>query len=360
MNIGKKVLELRKARNLTQEQVAEALSVSTAAVSKWETQAVYPDIEMLPKIAGFFNVSIDMLLDYKLNTIPDMDDVIKEASLLASEEKRDEAISLLLNALHRFPNDYKLKFEIARHKFALSFQTPRNKRHGLLNEAIELLRDVIGTSNSASYTNRAKYIIAQIYSIQQKHDKTLQYLNELIPENGLYPRVTKATTLLEMKDENAQLFMLRTMADLIIEYEYMNTWLIHKLIHIDKNFNKAIEYAMQCIRIVLAYTNDKPDFLDNEISTNYEACAYAYAKLGDYDKCLESLENACKYSVRYDQHDWSLEKSLYETDESPRIIKTRSCYNMLLALDSDERTEYEPIRNTEKYNRIIETLKQHA
>lgn len=54
--------ELRKAKQMSQEQLAEALGITPQAVSKYECAQSYPDIEMLPKIADVFGVSIDYLL----------------------------------------------------------------------------------------------------------------------------------------------------------------------------------------------------------------------------------------------------------------------------------------------------------
>ena len=62
MNIGIKIRELRKAINLTQEQLATSLNISAQAVSKWEMGLSYPDITMIPTLAGLFKVSIDDLL----------------------------------------------------------------------------------------------------------------------------------------------------------------------------------------------------------------------------------------------------------------------------------------------------------
>lgn len=63
-NLGTNIKTLRKQMNLTQEQLAEALNISSQAVSKWETHLSYPDITLLPSIADFFGVSIDFLLGY--------------------------------------------------------------------------------------------------------------------------------------------------------------------------------------------------------------------------------------------------------------------------------------------------------
>lgn len=54
--------QLRQERDLTQEALADYLGVSFQAVSKWERGESYPDIEILPEIAGYFGVSVDDLL----------------------------------------------------------------------------------------------------------------------------------------------------------------------------------------------------------------------------------------------------------------------------------------------------------
>lgn len=63
------IARFRKAKNLTQEQVAEYCSVSPQAVSKWETGAASPDIQMLPVLAELFAVSIDSLFGNQVNTV---------------------------------------------------------------------------------------------------------------------------------------------------------------------------------------------------------------------------------------------------------------------------------------------------
>ena len=62
MEFNEKLVQLRKSRNMTQDELAEALYVSRAAVSKWESGRGLPSIDSLKDIAKFFSVSIDELL----------------------------------------------------------------------------------------------------------------------------------------------------------------------------------------------------------------------------------------------------------------------------------------------------------
>lgn len=61
MEIGKKIRDLRIAKGITQEILAEVLSVTPQAVSKWETGSASPDIQLLPEMAVYFGVTIDEL-----------------------------------------------------------------------------------------------------------------------------------------------------------------------------------------------------------------------------------------------------------------------------------------------------------
>ena len=62
MNIGHKILELRKQKGITQEELTAELGVTAAAVSKWENGYTLPDILMLGALADFFGVTTDELL----------------------------------------------------------------------------------------------------------------------------------------------------------------------------------------------------------------------------------------------------------------------------------------------------------
>ena len=61
LKIPEVILKKRREKNLTQEELASALGVSPQAVSNWE-RGGYPDITLLPKIANFFEITVDELI----------------------------------------------------------------------------------------------------------------------------------------------------------------------------------------------------------------------------------------------------------------------------------------------------------
>lgn len=67
--ISKKIKVLRKSKGVTQEQLAEVLSVSPQSVSKWENNLSAPDISLLPIIARYFGITMDELFGYRLDAL---------------------------------------------------------------------------------------------------------------------------------------------------------------------------------------------------------------------------------------------------------------------------------------------------
>jgi len=70
LEIGKKIRAKRRELDMTQEELANLLGISKAAVSKWENEESYPDITMLPQIAKLFHITMDELFNYTLDNKP--------------------------------------------------------------------------------------------------------------------------------------------------------------------------------------------------------------------------------------------------------------------------------------------------
>ena len=62
MTIGQKIIQLRTAADISQEQLAETLGVSRQSVSKWEMDQALPQIDKVLQLAEIFSVSTDELL----------------------------------------------------------------------------------------------------------------------------------------------------------------------------------------------------------------------------------------------------------------------------------------------------------
>lgn len=65
LKTGEVICKRRKELGLTQNQLASSLNISFQAVSKWENNSAYPDIEMLPKLAAALHTTVDALLGYE-------------------------------------------------------------------------------------------------------------------------------------------------------------------------------------------------------------------------------------------------------------------------------------------------------
>ena len=119
VNMGGKIRQLRKQKNISQEVLAQALGVSFQAVSKWETCAAMPDVAMIPAIASFFGVSTDELFDFNLI---DQEKKVQELCWAAAEyrftdPKKSE--TMLREALRQYPGN-----EVILNNLLYVMQTP--------------------------------------------------------------------------------------------------------------------------------------------------------------------------------------------------------------------------------------------
>jgi transcriptional regulator with XRE-family HTH domain len=88
--IGKRISALRREKGLKQEDIAQALDVSSQAVSKWENDQSCPDISLLPKLAKLLGVSVDILLSGEEE---------KPAVELVPEQKRKDIKDMMLRVV---------------------------------------------------------------------------------------------------------------------------------------------------------------------------------------------------------------------------------------------------------------------
>lgn len=105
MKLGEKIKELRKAKGISQEILANYLGVSFQAVSKWENDSTLPDVTMIPAIASFFGVTTDELLDFNVYEIQkNVEAIVTEHSKYRDSDKR-KAEKIIRDGLKRFPGN---------------------------------------------------------------------------------------------------------------------------------------------------------------------------------------------------------------------------------------------------------------
>ncbi len=109
LNIGDTIKHLRKERDITQDELADILGVSYQSVSRWETGACYPDIELLPAISDFFDITVDKLLgiDEKVEQ-EKISQYLNRFQEAISTGKVYDCIAIAREGVAEYPNNYVL------------------------------------------------------------------------------------------------------------------------------------------------------------------------------------------------------------------------------------------------------------
>ena len=94
MDIGAKIRDARVKSGLTQEQAAEALSVSRQTISNWETGKTYPDIVSVVRMSDLYDISLDRLLKEE-RPMSDYLDYLEESTNMVKNRNRLSRLILL-------------------------------------------------------------------------------------------------------------------------------------------------------------------------------------------------------------------------------------------------------------------------
>ena len=153
---------LRKQREMTQEQIAEVLGVSCQAISKWETNASYPDISLLPIIADYFGVSVDYLLGHDSGAQQEeICQVCSAAEEMIAKQRYMEAIPLLREMLIKHPGNETLMYQLA---WNLSWTLEESSDN--YQEAILLYEKILAISSDVEMILKVKRdLIHRYYTI---------------------------------------------------------------------------------------------------------------------------------------------------------------------------------------------------
>ena len=100
LTLSQNICKLRKEHHLTQEQLAEALGVTFASVSKWERGVATPELQLIAKMADFFGVSLDALVGFTLQS-GSIQETEEELHILQKQKKYREGLEKAEKALLR-------------------------------------------------------------------------------------------------------------------------------------------------------------------------------------------------------------------------------------------------------------------
>lgn len=185
IGIAKIIVAKRREKGITQDELASCMGVTKASVSKWETGQSYPDILLLPRLAAYFNVSIDELMDYTPQLTKE--DIRRIYHQLASEFSTapfPEAKAKCEVYIRKYYSCFPFLLQMAilyvnHHMLAGSHDNVKQT----LEDAINLCQRIRSESDDPSLLQEAVYIEAAINQMLNRPERMLELLgDEIKPE----------------------------------------------------------------------------------------------------------------------------------------------------------------------------------
>jgi len=163
IKIGAKIRNLRIGANITQEKLANHLGVSVQAVSRWESEICYPDLELIPAIAKYFGVTTDHILCIEQETVQPIEDKFKEEWKNAFKSGyTQKALEIINEALLTNPNNF--EFMLMKAETLICFyehscnKTRISESDRLLRSILELLNLITSECKNESIRCKARVL----------------------------------------------------------------------------------------------------------------------------------------------------------------------------------------------------------
>lgn len=365
IKIGAMIKKLRMENNFTQDTMAAAIGVTPQAISRWESEGGYPDIELLPLIANFFAVSTDDLLGYKISEREKKLTDIKEAlSRLAEVGTIDERIDSARTALSKYPSDCEIKENLSQCLYQKYMDT---KDEAVLSEAEHLAGSVVENCRDENVRYNAVTLLANIYASLKRADKALAMINMLTPmkycrESALSRGIGDGKNELYKQDEIDKLTdgLGIAIRNLALDDELPNdssTW---------DNKIKIINLSNELYFLI--YGKDLM-FYHCRLAVNYWLLSTYQISQGKIEETFSSLEKMCNHAVAYDKsfkndhgkHYTSLlvDQLIYpeRSKDFHELTEHSQCWHMLNQMQS---RRYDIIRTDEHFIKIVKTLNKSA
>ena len=311
VKIGKHIKELRNRDGVTQDALAEALGVTGQAISKWENESGYPDIEYIIPIANFFNVTIDQLFGHDRS---ESENKINEYCAKLDEMHRNWAdvntrIDLARQALAEFPAEEKLLVRLATAlwekwsddasdecflfvdgKTVYNFDKVRATEGW--EEPAQIMEKLLATSIDDKIRSECRDILIRLYGNIGEKEKVYK-LAEYCPDckaanlfaafNGIYEKEARENSQILLQDALLKLrvHLPRQTKDLTLKAKTIEKTIeLHKFVFDDGN------YAFLHVKMEHLYIDYADVLLQQE----------------RFDEVFSALENACDHAKKFDAY----------------------------------------------------------
>ncbi len=250
MTIGKKILHLRKELNLTQSQIAEAVGVSTPAVSKWETDATLPDVSLLGPIARKLGTDLNSLLSFTQELSPiETDQLMHKLIQLFNTKGFNSGAKACLKSVNEYPNNYYLKFKVAvnirQYKTLLDIDCSKSQLARYDEEIIRLLTEVSHASldpNMSRIKNAAIRTLSTIFIETNRFEEAEQLLYPL-PRKVLNGRERLKSVYLKLGDTYEAKSLAQTELLVDLEHLLIDLLTLFKSSLLEGSTQKAYDFA---------------------------------------------------------------------------------------------------------------------
>ena len=364
MSIGATIKQLRRQSDMTQEQLAEYLGITSRAVSQWECDRTSPDLSLLPALCHLFDVSADTLLGIDLQK---SEEAIAEYLARAREETNharwENAVEILRDGLHTHPKSYALMLALAQ---GLVSSLSRQKKNDY-SEVFDLCHRILAecTDNQTRYDTMD--ILATAYQYAGKEAE----LNALEKEMPRTNQTYESSMVYCWRGQKGLAERQRYMDFLIAELLSMISCLLGhrgedgKFIHTVEERKALWQLTLDLLAVL---------FPDGDYQTHayhgMAACNFmwSYARNhGDREAAMHWLEKCVDFAVYADTFDSDAPHEATHTSlilrdygDGGSIVERSGNYSASLLRYLTEDEETKELREEPRVQTLIERLKKAA
>ena len=298
--LGENIRAYRKARKITQEQLAEAMNVTLSAVSKWETGVTIPDLGTVIALADFFAVSVDVLLGYERYG-ENIDRVVQNIRGLTGEESFADCAKAAELAIRHYPNAFPVLYYSARMFFLKGVkghnESDLNRSIDLYEKSLELVSQNGDPMISARTIRNA---IAKAWVYLGEEEKALPILMQNNEDGCNDHAIGFLLACMEGREDEALKYISRALVEVIFKMDRL--LVAYGNVYANRNdIEKTLDATLGLLEIVDIFRlPDESSYLD-KLAARYLAVAARIAREMGRDKEADLyLAEARKTAARYD------------------------------------------------------------